>query len=39
MAVDKTEVQPIDLYDAIEQMKRISLASGTFSLTFRKWNR
>lgn len=39
MAVDKTEAQPIDLYDAIEQMKRISLAGGTFSLTFRKWNR
>lgn len=29
----------IDLYDAIEQMKRISLAGGTFSLKFRKWNR
>lgn len=39
MAMDKTEAQPIDLYDAIEQMKRISLAGGTFSLTFRKWNR
>ena len=37
--MDKTEAQPIDLYDAIEQMKRISLAGGTFSLTFRKWNR
>lgn len=39
MAMDKAEAQPIDLYDAIEQMKRISLAGGTFSLTFRKWNR
>ncbi len=37
--MDKKETQPIDLYDAIEQMKRISLAGGTFSVTFRKWNR
>nr|DAF27314.1 MAG TPA: hypothetical protein [Caudoviricetes sp.] len=29
----------IDLYEAIEQMKRISLAGGTFSIKFRKWNR
>ncbi len=28
----------IDLYEAIEQMKRISLAGGTFSIKFRKWN-
>lgn len=28
----------IDLYEAIEQMKRISLAGGTFSMKFRKWN-
>ena len=39
MAKDKTDSQTIDLYDAIDQMKRISLAGGTFSLTFRKWNR
>lgn len=39
MAICKTEAQPIDLYEAIGQMKRISLAGGTFSLTFRKWNR
>ena len=30
---------PIDVYEAIEQMKRISLAGGTFSFKFRKWNR
>lgn len=35
--MDKS-AQKIDLYDAIEQMKRISLAGGTFSLKFRKWN-
>lgn len=29
----------IDLYDAIRQMKDISLAGGTFSMKFRKWNR
>lgn len=29
----------IDLYEAIDQMKKISLAGGTFSLKFRKWNR
>ena len=28
----------IDLYEAIEKMKRISLAGGTFSMKFRKWN-
>lgn len=32
------ETQKIDLYEAIEQMKRISLAGGTFSIKFRKWN-
>lgn len=31
--------QPIDLYDAIAEMKQISLAGGTFSMKFRKWNR
>lgn len=29
----------INLFEAIEQMKRISLAGGTFSMKFRKWNR
>lgn len=29
----------IDLYTAIEQMKRISDAEGTFSMKFRKHNR
>lgn len=29
----------IDLYEAVGQMKRISLAGGTFSMKFRKWNR
>lgn len=29
----------IDLYDAIDRMKRISRAGGTFSFSFRKWNR
>ncbi|WP_297606718.1 hypothetical protein [uncultured Alistipes sp.] len=33
------EIGKIDLYDAIEQMKRISLDGGTFSMKFRKWNR
>lgn len=32
-------MQKIDLYEAIEQMKKISLAGGTFSIKFRKWNR
>lgn len=36
MAMEKGK---IDLYDAIEQMKRISLAGGVFSFKFRKWNR
>lgn len=39
MAMDKEATQPIDLYEAIDQMKRISLAGGTFSMKFRKWNR
>lgn len=38
MAVDK-EPKTIDVFDAIEQMKRISLAGGVFSFKFRKWNR
>lgn len=37
--MDKAAAQPIDLYDAIAEMKRISLAGGTFSMKFRKWNR
>ena len=32
-------METIDLYDAIERMKRISLAGGTFSMKYRKWNR
>lgn len=28
----------IDLYEAMDQMKRISLCGGTFSMKFRKWN-
>ena len=40
MAMDKgTQTQTIDLFQAIEEMKRISLAGGTFSMKFRKWNR
>lgn len=35
--MEKT-LQKIDLYEAIEQMKRISVAGGTFSMKFRKWN-
>ncbi|MBO5054557.1 MAG: hypothetical protein J6C44_10070 [Muribaculaceae bacterium] len=31
--------EPIDLYKAIEEMKRISADGETFSLVFRKWNR
>ena len=31
--------QPIDLFKAVEQMRRISLAGGSFSFKFRKWNR
>lgn len=29
----------IDIYRAIEEMKRISAEGGTFALRFRKWNR
>lgn len=29
----------IDLYEAVEEMKKISLAGGTFQFKFRKWNR
>lgn len=36
--MDKKATQ-IDVYEAIEQMKRISLAGGVFSFKFRKWNR
>lgn len=36
--MDKTTA-PIDVFEAIEQMKRMSLAGGTFSFKFRKWNR
>jgi hypothetical protein len=37
--VDKEELATIDLYRAIDEMKRISLAGGTFAMKFRKWNR
>lgn len=36
MAASKT---PIDVFLAIEEMKRISREGGTFSFRFRKWNR
>lgn len=29
----------INLYVAVEQMKRITISGGTFSIKFRKWNR
>ena len=29
----------INLYQAVDRMKEISVAGGTFSLKFRKWNR
>jgi len=29
----------IDLYQAVAEMKAISVAGGTFSMKFRKWNR
>lgn len=32
-------METIDLYAAIEQMKQISNAGGTFSMKFRKYNR
>ncbi len=35
MAAEKT----IDLYSAIAEMKSITIAGGTFSVKFRKWNR
>lgn len=38
MAPDK-EVDTIDLFKAIEEMKAISAAGGSFSMKFRKWNR
>lgn len=30
---------PVNIYDAVERMKEISVAGGTFALKFRKWNR
>lgn len=30
---------PVNIYDAVARMKEISVAGGTFSLKFRKWNR
>lgn len=35
----ETKGQRIDLFEAIEKMKKISLAGGAFSMKFRKWNR
>lgn len=32
-------MEKVNLYVAIEEMKRISIAGGTFSIKFRKWNR
>lgn len=32
-------MEKINLYIALEEMKRISVAGGTFSFAFRKWNR
>lgn len=29
----------IDLYEALEKMKNISAAGGSFAFKFRKWNR
>jgi hypothetical protein len=37
--MDTKTTSTIDLYRAIEEMKTISLAGGTFSMKFRKWNR
>lgn len=36
--MDKVD-STINLYEAIEEMKKISLAGGTFQFKFRKWNR
>lgn len=32
-------VETINLYRAIDEMRRISAAGGTFEMKFRKWNR
>ena len=32
-------MEKINLYVAVEQMKRITIAGETFSIKFRKWNR
>lgn len=29
----------IDLYQAVSEMRRVSVAGGTFSIRFRKWDR
>ena len=31
-------MEKINLYVAVEQMKRITISGGTFSIKFRKWN-
>lgn len=33
------EKEKIGLYEAIGEMKRISMSGGTFSFKFRKWDR
>jgi hypothetical protein len=35
----KDEARPINLYEAIDEMRRISRAGGTFQMKFRKWDR
>ena len=32
-------MEKINIYKAIDEMKRISAEGGTFSIRFRKWNR
>ena len=36
---DRPGSEKIDLFLAIERMKEISLAGGSFAFKFRKWNR
>lgn len=33
------DTSPIDLYEAIDRMKKISHEGGSFSFSHRKWNR
>ena len=32
-------MKTIDLYQAVDEMRRITSAGGSFSMKFRKWNR